>query len=477
MNNDGESNPPDVGASAVGGAAAVFQMGLEKAVSDANQTIMHEMTRRANLPVGNLQGFFAEVWHSGTFSVDAYKKGLWKLVATTPHSTGRGSPDVVVARGDELLREYQAKFYRTASATARQLWNPDYDSQRKLVPSDQLAKIKEVAARKAVQEAASRPHVARSAQHTASNATDHVAHDGVESTPISRSESAEFAQRARDGEPVIVMDDVLTWKDVARNASIGGAVAAGLGFAAAATPHIIAAVRAYKDSNRLSDEAFQRHLGAGLAAGSEQAFWSGLQGAVATGLVFAASKGALGEAVRAIGPGPIGALAVISVHGIRDGLAVGRGELDVASFAGRTAVNAASATGGLAGAAVGQVLVPVPVVGGLVGSTVGALVARHGVKALEAPAEVVLTALREESDAIAYVLGDLDALAEAQSARIGALLGEATQASVTALRQSRFRAFADLRLAEIDVDALSRQLEHQEASVIAWEAMSDEWSE
>ncbi len=190
----------------------------------------------------------------------------------------------------------------------------------------------------------------------------------------------------------------------------------------------------------------------------------------------AAARGSLGEAARQLGPGPIGAVAVVVVQALRDGLALSRGEIDAATFAGRTVTSAAVSGGGVVGGAVGQALIPVPVVGALIGSLVGSLLAGGGVAAVTVGAEAAWTQLRDESALVAHVLGDLDALAHVQSERLEATLAEAAEAA-RQLRGHGFDVARDLRLAEIDIDVLCRQDAAHRSTLARWEVRAASWQD
>jgi len=446
--------------------AVEWQNGLDNAIATANDALSQTAGQFRNLGLQQAQGFTAEQWHAQTFNIDAYKKGLWDLAASTPGSTDLGSPDVVVRRGGEEILIAQLKYFKTPLDTAKQLWNPAYSDGTKVVPAGQLDGVIEQSAKKVVSEAVHRPHVAESARHTVDQAADRVAAGGAVSTPLSRQGSSELADDLRRGEQALAVSDALSLQEIGQRMAIGGGVAAGIGFAIGAAPHMLRAIEAWRKGQRIGDEEFERIIVDGGRSGATAAGWAGLTGAVATGLVHLASTGFLGEVIGQVGPGSIGALAVVAVHGLRNGLAMHRGEIDGRQFALRTATNAVVAASGVAGAALGQALIPVPVLGALVGSVFGSLAGRLGVAALQWTANALAPHVRAAVHRTGEVLFAWDLIAEAQVqsleikerfARAGAVARGAAVAE--------FRAFSELQLPAMDSSSVVIQGAAQESAL------------
>lgn len=464
------------GGAVAAGMSAEFVKGLQEAIQRANDAIARTAVAKANMKLAQAQGFVAEHWHAGTFNIDAYKKGLSHLLeAVVPESTSHGAADIVVRakKTGEVLQAIQAKYNQTAGETMQQLSKTKYDGMHaKLVPEGQGATVRDLATQRAETWKGINADKEYSAQHTAQTANETINQDSVSSTAASREHMENVTQRAQRGKSPIVMDDVFTWREVAGKAAIGGAVGAGIGFAIAAAPHVLSAARAWKQGQRLSDAEFQRILLDGAKDASLAALWSGLQGAVASALVHAAARGALGSALAAIGPGPVGAVTVLAVQGLREGIALYRGDITVGEFADRMITTAAVSAGGVAGAAIGQALIPVPVVGALVGSMVGSLAARGGVEVVRWTFQQILPGLTAAVEPIALVLWGWDALATQQTAAFDASISEG-RAAIKAVRASSWNALAGLRLASIDPAALASAVQDEREKVEAWERFLD----
>ena len=71
----------ELGGAAAVGMSAEWQGRFQEALNKANDSVLEAMSRKASLGDSQLQGFFAEHWHAKTLEIDAYKNGLWNLVA------------------------------------------------------------------------------------------------------------------------------------------------------------------------------------------------------------------------------------------------------------------------------------------------------------------------------------------------------------------------------------------------------------
>lgn len=237
---------------------------------------------------------------------------------------------------------------------------------------------------------------------------------------------------------------------------------------------MLEAIRVWREGQRLGDPEFDALLREGLLDGGRNALRSGLQGAISTALVHVAAAGHFGQALADIGPGPIGAISVVILQAISDGAALYRGEIDSAEFAWRTATTATVSAGSLAGAALGQLVIPIPFLGAMIGSAVGGLVARVGILILQQGPDELLANLDAAIDCVGEVLfgWDLITAARAQSAAFEAALLELDAAFVK-LRECEVKAFAALLLPPIDLEKLAQDSHAMEDQLEQFEA---EWA-
>lgn len=466
-----------LGASTAAGVSAEFQRGLDAAVARASKALRESMERRNSLGVDQAQGLFAEQWHAHTFNINAYKKGARSLVAEVLESTERASPDVVIRDGSEESLSVQLKYHKSGANTAKRFWNPEYDGQVKVVPSDQLAEVRSVSVNKTLTDA--RLHVKHSARHTAEAASDRLHARGVESRRLSRSESARGTERTRAGEDVLSSMRGLSGQEIGVKAAKGGALAAGVGFALAFAPRMLLLIEAWRKGQGLGDPDFDALLREGFHGGAREALRSGLQGAVSTALIHATAAGHLGQELADLGPGPLGAMSVVILKAISDGAALYRGDIDTATFAWRTVTTAAVSSCSCAGAAFGQALIPIPVLGAMVGSSLGGLVAKVGISGAEWTAAALRPHLREAINRVGETLfaWDLVAEARAQSTGFKEALVEA-DAVFMELEHLEFRTFAVLSMPAIQLNEIGERADEQRRSLHrleeAWHAYQGE---
>lgn len=171
-----------------------------------------------------LKGDIAEVWHGGTFNINAAQKSSMDH-ADVPRSNDLGSPDIVLDSG----KKYQSKYHKTAKDSAdaqatsykQAAHNPStkkgaaeridsgevrenaplYEGQDRIIPSDQLEDAKKELSKKIAEENEKRPEQVERYQDTRDHITDKVENDeGVSSTPLTKEKSEEIAKDAQAGD-------------------------------------------------------------------------------------------------------------------------------------------------------------------------------------------------------------------------------------------------------------------------------------
>lgn len=208
-----------------------------------------------------LKGDIAEVWHGGTFNINAAQKSSVDH-AEVPRSTDLGSSDIVLDSG----KKYQLKYYKTAKKSAeaqamsnRQAVNnpstkkgaaeriksgevsedaPLYKGQDRVIPSDQLEDAKKELYKKIAKESEKCSEEAERYQDTYDHIADKVENnEGVSSTPLTEKRSKDIAKDAKTGEVTpenvdLTNNDIIKIQYVMKNAMKAGlqsaAIAAGI---------------------------------------------------------------------------------------------------------------------------------------------------------------------------------------------------------------------------------------------------------
>ena len=357
--------------------------GLQDAVARGTTAIEDSATAHGRLPVGQLKGFIAEHWHAGTFNVDAYKKGLDGLTAVVPESNLGASPDIIVFQDGGEIARFQSKYYGAPKLTETNLSHPQYGpgapggAVGKLGPADQIEAIREVADRQAARNVEIRPGVSEQHAHTRDVVSGKVAAGGASSEPLTKSDAEQLARDAKAGR-VPALDASLSAREIAGHAARAGAVAAGIAATLSAAPDLIEALRRWQGGR----DDWQKALRSAGSKALHGGFAGGLRGAVAGGLTLAVGSGYLGGVIQGLTPAVqasvVGALTVVVFEAVRDAWSLHIGEITRKEFLARCLTKSVVTVGGACGAAVGQALIPIPVLGALLGSMLGAALARAG---------------------------------------------------------------------------------------------------
>lgn len=362
------------------GAARVddWLAGVQDAIDLASANLEQLGDHLSNKGEHFLKGDLAERWHEGTFNIDAALRRS-RAHATQLGSNERGSPDLLLS-GEYGDRVVQSKYYRSADDTAKAVSSPDYEGMDKVVPADQVDGVRQRAQHLADWNRGTRDHQAAQYDHTAKVASGRVEHEGIASRELTEKEALSMAREAKRGEldgarHGLTMDDSIDWQRVAGEAATAAAIAASIGAATAAVPYVVRALRTAIKEGEIDLDALQ---GGGLAALRGGAT-GGLRGALAAGIVAAARAGVLGEAMRGISPGAVGAVVAASLSVLGDTWALAQGDLDATEYGKRVAVTSVTSVAAYGGTIVGQALIPVPVVGAMIGGIVGSALGSTGI--------------------------------------------------------------------------------------------------
>ena len=178
--------------------AVQYLAGLDEALIDSNMAMVRTVTTNAGSINQNphLDGFIAERQHVESFNLNAKAKGSEyhaEVLEPKPGETyGKNSVDIVIKDANgKVVRRYQSKYCKDASATKEAFENGDYRGQRKLVPEDQVGEIE--------------------------NATDVLeAPDGTKSDPLSKEDAKELQKKTQNGDVKEYDWDSFKTEDIAK---------------------------------------------------------------------------------------------------------------------------------------------------------------------------------------------------------------------------------------------------------------------
>ena len=309
-----------------------------------------------------LGGDIAEIWHEGTFNINAAAKQSADH-ATANRYTGLGSPDVVLDSG----AQYSLKYYATAEGSAKAqavtafeeykrnggkktieeylklhpefsreqaIGDPLYADQYRLIPEDHLEEAKKWLRRKYLEESYRDDGQAQRYQDVLNMLAESDGHavidngNGIRSVPLSKKQSTELAQLAKENniDPQkwgLTIDKFIKFEDVLRGSFKAGLSAATIDAILKLAPEIYKALAELIKNGRVDPEELKL-LGLTALKGAEQGFFIG---SISYAIITTCKAGMLGPSLKTINPHIVGIIAVIAYDTIGNGIKVARGEL------------------------------------------------------------------------------------------------------------------------------------------------------
>ncbi|KPM50695.1 hypothetical protein ACG83_38565 [Frankia sp. R43] len=331
---------------------------------NGRDTVMRLAQRYANIGGPQRAGHLFEVMHAVDFNRLAARAGSAARAQVSEWVQGgsqNGPVDILLTDRGQTTVQVQAKLLDRVSDTTRQISRSTYQEMGRLVAGDRLAAVNDLLDRRLSmnQEGIYTEGYADARAST----SDRLAHGDVHSRPI----SYEQAQKAAGNPAGWANRQVAAAaaRDVA-TAGLAGAAAGALVGAMTAAASEVARVRAGQTSAGAA-------VITAVGGAARNAVRSGTVGAVAASIRTAASGGLL---PAALGSGTVPTAMADAVWAVADaGLDLAIGRIDPGEFAARSAAGTARAGLVWAGGVVGQTILPVPVLGALVGGVVAQSIA------------------------------------------------------------------------------------------------------
>ena len=262
-----------------------------------------------------------------------------------------------------------SKVFKTAENTAKA--QRGYDNQDRLSPQDQVADIRKIAARRAASErmkpGEARQQAAMEHEEVAKLATDRVEYKNVKSTPRTKAESYEMAQKAKKG--AVVGKDIVGSAGEralqgAKQGGVAGAIASA-GIAAATSTY--QAVKDVRSGNKSMGEASKDvaiEVGKSAVDGGVKGMAAGA--ATASARVLAERTASQGLK-RVLGGAAPAAAAITSVEIAKHAIDFARGIKTAKQFREAAATSAKGGANSFIGAEIGFLI------GGPIGAIIGGI--------------------------------------------------------------------------------------------------------
>ncbi len=363
--------------------------------------------------VGQLKGDVAEFWHSDTFNINAaLNDSKFRTIVDRSHDFA--SADITSNWGESFglkyLRNAQASAnaqstsyferyceYKAVSGRANLTFedflaerniNPDdvfrfdpiYNGQTRIIPSDQLKEAITYLKIKIAKEAENRPEQVTRLRETLDKLESKLkAPDGTKSIELTKEEAENIAKLAKEGEfdareMGLSTEELIKLEHILRQGIKAGLTAAVISFVLKTAPKVYECLAQLIEDGEI-DENHLRDLGFSALSGSSEGF---LRGFIAASLTTACESGVWGETMKNISPGVIAGLTVIMINMMKDSYLVATGRMSKQEMSANLSRNIFVTSLALGMGSLTQILLPmVPgayLIGNFVGSIAGSFV-------------------------------------------------------------------------------------------------------
>ncbi len=314
-----------------------------------------------NVASDKAQGHLFEQLEVSKFNLDALKKDS-NLFAKTTASMGKPTDpiDIVIKKGQKTVREIQAKSCNTAARSTFSLSQKKYEEMARLAPSDQAERI-EALLKKRIEAGTLKKE---DYEQTLRNFQKSLSHDGVESkgTVYQDALDATNAKKVKEMSDSIKLDATLTdmHESGKKSGNIGASISAGV--AVVSGVHQI-----------YNDEADIGKVVANISVEAAKGYATGYAcTAISKGITHSTTH-VLGHATSKVltrSNAPVAIAAGVVTTG-KSMLSYMQGDIDSEQLLSEISHTAITCTSSFYYGAIGQVVIPIPVVGALIGSGVG----------------------------------------------------------------------------------------------------------
>lgn len=317
--------------------------------------------RTGNALPAHAKGHVFEMLEALRFNLASIDAGSTMRAVTTAERGQATAPADILIRGSggEVLRQVQAKVYEHAPEGLRALANDKYEGMGRLVPADQTERIASLTG-KALAGAPDRLNRSEY-QDVAQNLLGSLEHDGVGSEGTTAAQLDQIGNRP--DEWVERSLAAAERQEIATAAAAGAVFSGGFEFVFSAGHNAIRHQRGDIEGAKAVIDT--------VSATAVAAVRGGATCGVAKWIEIAARNSPEWQHFAA-GMGPV-AVANAVVEVATSGYQFATGAIDAARFAEQCGTIVLSNSASWAYGVVGQTLIPVPVLGGLVGATVGYL--------------------------------------------------------------------------------------------------------
>lgn len=360
-----------------------------------------------------LKGDVFEFWQAGTFNINAAIKGSNSYV-NVDRSNDFGSVDISSNFGKDFgLKAYSSgaasakaqsvsfyerynhykldggteaisEFLRDRGINDESMINDSiYSGQIRVIPKNQLSEAKDWLIRKINTEKMIRPEQVKRYQDTLDFITDKLEDgNGVESIPITKEQAEELARLAKQGDVDaerinLSAKTMIEFEDILRNSLNAGLTAATITMILKIAPEIYNAFELLVYEKKIDDEQFKR-VGFAAVSGTAEGF---IRGTIAAAITAYCKSGKLGESLVDVNPSVIGATVVVSMNVLKNTFYMTCGKIDSKEVVNNLISDIYISSFSLISGGLSSVIIPVPIIGYMLGSFIGSMIGSFTYKA------------------------------------------------------------------------------------------------
>ncbi|WP_314328212.1 hypothetical protein [Fusobacterium pseudoperiodonticum] len=362
--------------------------------------------------VNQLKGNIAEVWHSGTFNINAVARNSNNRTFVLKsndfasvdigsnfgndyglkyYKTGVNSAEQQAKSIFEKFNEYQAKggkddldkFISDRGFSIDDINKALYSGQYRIIPKEQLEEAVKFLEKKIAKERITRPELTEKYKETLKMLRDKVQDEkGNKSIPLSTEEAKKIAKLSKEGfiteeelkKLGISTEDIIKFEYILKESFKAGLTAAKITLILKLAPEIYKAIK-YLINNGKIDITQLKKIGIDCLQGGSEAF---LRGTIAATITGACKAGLWGESLKTINPTVIGTLTVFTLDIIKNSFKVAQGKMSRQELANEMTKEMFILSFSLGIGFLSQTFINIPVfsfmIGNFVGSILGAFV-------------------------------------------------------------------------------------------------------
>ena len=360
--------------------------------------------RNYETPIDKLKGNVAEFWHADTLNINSVINNN-KTNAIVPENNRYASSDIEVDGN-----KYGLKYYQTAEQSAKaqaishfemykrtypnneisfekflkernvseieMAHDPIYKEQMRVIPSDQLEQAKEFLLKKIEKEKVVRPELVKKNEDTYEKLTDVIKDKkGNESIRLNKKDAEKLAKLAKKGkfDPKdfdLTTEELVKYDHIFKQAFKAGITAMTISIVIKIAPEIYNAIKYLLETGEMDERQFKK-IGYAAMQGGQEGF---LRGFISASIVSCCESGKWGSALKGVDPSIIGVSTVLAVNTLKNATEVAKGNMSRGEMVNELIKDLFVTTGAMSLGTITQEIIPIPVLGFMIGSFAGSMV-------------------------------------------------------------------------------------------------------